>query len=180
MYTGDHHLSYFFIVELYLPENRFFHFKNKGGTMPTNVLSKKVERFPSLFEDFFRPWNEFVKPVEDWRKGITVPSVNISETPDSYTVSMAAPGLKKEDFNISLEGNMLTISCEKEEGTEQEEKEYNRREYSYSSFSRSFSLPDGINLERILAIYENGILKLDLPKKEEVKRFAASKQIAVK
>jgi HSP20 family protein len=152
-------------VQLYLLENRFFHFKNKGGIMATNVLSKKVERFPSLFEDFFGPWNEFIKPVEDWRKAITVPLVNISETPDNYSVSMAAPGLKKEDFNISLEGNMLTISSEKEDTTEPNGKDYNRREYSYSSFSRSFSLPEGVNLEKILAIYENGILKLDLPKK---------------
>ena len=148
--------------------------------MPANVLSKKVERFPYLFEDFFRPWNEFVKTGEGWGKPLIVPAVNITENKDNFIVLMAAPGLKKDDFYINVEGNLLMISCEKEEIREDNGQEYTRREFNYTSFSRSFSLPEEVLPEKIDAIYEDGVLKLTLPKKEEAKRFAASKQITVK
>ena len=75
---------------------------------------------------------------------------------------------------------MLTISCEKEEKKEEKEAKYTRKEYSYSSFERSFTMPDGVNKDKIEARYENGLLKLSLPKKEEVKKLAISKHIAVK
>jgi HSP20 family protein len=79
-----------------------------------------------------------------------------------------------------VEGNMLTISCEKEESKEEKEEKFNRREYSYSSFSRSFTLPEEVNREKIDAKYEDGVLKLMLPKKEEAKKLAMGKHIAVK
>src|SRR5678816_3497032 len=136
--------------------------------------TKTSERFPTFFDDFFKPWNEWFDnesnfPVRQAR----VPSVNITENKDEYNVSLAVPGMKKDDFRIDVEGNILTISCEKGETKEEKEKRYTRREYSYSSFSRSFTLPDEVNREKIDARYEEGLLKISLPRKEEVKKFAA-------
>ena len=88
--------------------------------------------------------------------------------------------MKKEDFKIDVDGNILTISAEKEEKKEEKDKRYNRREYNYSSFSRSFTLPDKVKQEDIQATYENGVLALLLPKKEEARKAVAVKNIAVK
>ena len=93
---------------------------------------------------------------------------------------MAVPGMKKNDFNIDVNGNLLTISSEKEESKDESNQQYTRKEYSYSSFTRSFTLPEDVNQEKIDAVYEDGVLKLTLPKKEEAKKLAASKHIAVK
>jgi HSP20 family protein len=148
--------------------------------MNTQSLSKRIERMPSLFEDFLN------KPVFDlFDVGLSsrlknLPAVNISERKDDYLVSMAAPGLKKEDFKIAVEGNLLTISSEKEKESEEKDETYTRQEYSYSSFERSFSLPDEVNKDKIGAHYKNGVLELVLPKKEEAKKMAVSKQIEVK
>jgi HSP20 family protein len=92
---------------------------------------------------------------------------------------MAAPGLKKNDFNIDIEGNLLTISSEKEDTREEKDEPYTRKEYSYSSFSRSFTLPDEVNREKIDASYVDGVLHLILPKKDEAKKLALSKHITV-
>src|SRR4051812_33080076 len=148
--------------------------------MSANTLTKKVERFPFLFEDFFRPWNEFLKPGEGWSRTATVPAVNIIENKENYSLSMAVPGMKKSDFHINVEGNILTISSEKEETKDENGHLYTRREYSFSSFTRSFTLPDEVNKEKIDAVYEDGVLKLSVPKKEEAKRLTASKNIMVK
>ena len=147
--------------------------------MNTRSLTKRIERMPSLFEDFFN------KPLLDLFDGglssrmINVPAVNISERKDDYLVSLAAPGLKKEDFKIDMEGNMLTISSEKEETKEDKNKKFTRKEYSYSSFSRSFSVPEDIKQDKIEAKYEDGVLNISLPRKEEVKKNG-TKKIAVK
>ena len=148
--------------------------------MASNALTKRVERLPSIFDEFFRPWNEIFKTGEGWGSVMTVPAVNIAENKDHYTLSLAAPGLKKNDFNIEVDGNVLTISSEKEESKEEKDDQYSRREYSYSSFSRSFTLPDGVNMEKIDAAYQEGVLKVTLPKKEEAKQLATNKHIAVK
>jgi HSP20 family protein len=147
--------------------------------MATNALSKKVERLPTFFEDFFKPWNDMLD-FNGWGRTLNVPAVNITDTPEAYNLSLAVPGLTKSDFKIDVEGNMLTISSEKEENKEEKESRYTRKEYSYSSFSRSFSLPEEVNSEKIDAVYENGVLKVTLPKKEEAKKQAATKHIAVK
>ncbi len=148
--------------------------------MSTKALTKKNNLSPSVFDDFFRPWNEWFTNGGSWDRALTVPSANIIEEKDSYKVSVAAPGLKKNDFNIDVEGNMLTISSEKEETKEDKEAQYTRKEYNYSSFSRSFTLPEEVNQDKIEAQYEDGVLKLTLPKKEEAKKAALSKHIAVK
>ena len=94
-------------------------------------------------------------------------------------MTLAAPGMKKDDFKIDVDGNMLTISSEKEENKEEKNKKFTRKEYSYSSFSRCFSLPEEIKQEDINAKYEDGVLKISLPRKEEAKKHAV-KKIAVK
>lgn len=144
-----------------------------------NLMKANEVRMPFLMDDFFTPWDGWLD------KGLmgrinTVPAVNISETKDEFKVALAAPGMKKDDFSIDMEGNMLTISCEKEDNKEEKDHRFNRKEYSYSSFSRSFTLPDEINKEKIEARYEEGVLKLVLPKKEEAKKLVANKHITIK
>lgn len=147
--------------------------------MSTRSLARNTEKMPSLFNDFFRPWDEWFEGGLTSRV-LNVPAVNITENKDEFMVSLAIPGMKKEDFNIDIEGNMLTISSEKEESKEEKDEKYTRKEFNYSSFSRSFSLPDEVNMEKIDARYVDGVLKLSLPKKEEAKKIATSKHIAIK
>lgn len=127
--------------------------------------------FPSLFDDFFN------RDLFNWDNGnlsqanVTVPSVNIKETADNYEVEMAAPGMSKNDFKIELDGNLLTISSSKEFEDEKKEDGYARKEFSYQSFQRSFNFPkDVVDEDKIEAKYENGLLQLTIPKKEEAKR----------
>ena len=147
--------------------------------MATQALSRLYERMPTVFEDFFKPWNEWFDNGGLFGRTMNIPAVNITEQKNDYLVSLAVPGMKKEDFKIDIDGNMLTISSAKEETKEEKEKRFTRKEYNYSSFSRSFTLPDEVNREKIDAKYEDGVLKITLPRKEEVKNPAA-KQIAVK
>ena len=128
--------------------------------------------FPALFDDFFN------RDVFNWRQNnysdtnTTIPAVNIKETPAHFEVEVAAPGMEKKDFNVQLEGTMLTISSEKESSKEQQEDvRYTSREFSYLSFSRTFNLQkDVVDTEKIQATYENGVLRLLIPKKEEAKQ----------
>ncbi len=148
--------------------------------MALKTLMKRNEMYPTVFEDFFKPWNEWFDNEGFFGRIMQMPAVNVVENKDNYVVSLAAPGLKKNDFKIDMDGNILTISSEKEENKEEKETKFTRREYSYSSFSRSFTLPDEVKKEKIDAIYEDGILKLILPKTEEFKKVVAVKHIAVK
>lgn len=103
----------------------------------------------------------------------TVPSVNITEDDDKLTIEVAAPGMDKKDFNITIDKDQLIISAEKESSTEDKaEGKWTRKEFNYACFKRSFYLADGIQTENIEATYENGILMLVLPKKEEAKTKA--------
>jgi HSP20 family protein len=155
--------------------------KEKEVIMRTLALNKAIEKMPSVFEDYFKPWNEWFDNGNSnlWGSSMNIPAVNITEQKNEYLVSLAVPGLKKDDFKIDIDGNMLTISSEKEETKEEKDKKFTRKEYNYSSFSRSFTLPDEINKEKIDAKYENGILKIALPRKEEAKKITA-KHIDVK
>ena len=116
-----------------------------------------------------------------WEKGagLNLPATNIHETADAFHLELVAPGLKKEDFKISLEKGLLTISYEKKNESETENKDYktHRREFNFTSFKRSFSVDEKINAEAIEAKYNDGVLKLLLPKKEEVK--ALPKEIEI-
>lgn len=100
----------------------------------------------------------------------SVPAVNISENPEGYMLELAAPGMNKEDFKVEIENGILVISAEKKEEKSNENSKFTRKEFSYTSFSRTFTLPEQVNTERISAGYENGVLKLQLPKKEEAKQ----------
>jgi HSP20 family protein len=148
--------------------------------MATRALTRSLMT-PSLFDDFFKPWNEWFDKPTLFERMMTMPAVNVKENKDDYTVSLAAPGLKKEDFKLDIEGNMLTISCEKEVEEEQEKDErFTRKEYDYFSFSRSFTLPEDVRQDAIDARYEDGVLNIRLPRLEEAKKLAAAKTIAVK
>ncbi len=99
----------------------------------------------------------------------TMPAVNIKEGEKSYELEFAVPGLNKKDFNIDLNHNVLTVSYEKKNEEAKTEENYTRREYSYESFQRSFTLPEGkVNYDKIKANYKDGILKIELPKRDEV------------
>ena len=123
-----------------------------------------------IFEDLER---RFYSP---FKNGEFVPAANIKENEKTFDIEIAVPGMKKEDFKINLENNVLTISSEKEEQKNEETKNYTRKEFVYGSFSRSFTLPKIVETEQIKAVYENGILNIQLPKKEEAK---VSKEIAI-
>jgi HSP20 family protein len=156
-------------------------FKKKEVIMGTLALSKAIEKMPFVFEDYFKPWNEWFDNGNTnlWGGAMNIPAVNVTEHEDEFMVELAVPGMKKDDFKIDVNGNMLTISSEKEDSKEEKDKKFTRKEYNYSSFSRSFTLPDEINKEKIDAKYDNGILKIALPRKEEAKKLTA-KHIAVK
>lgn len=143
-------------------------------------LVKFSNTMPSLFDRFFD--NEMF----DWSNrhfsdtNTTLPAVNIREDHDGFEVEMSAPGLDKKDFNIELNNNTLTISSEKKSENETEDDQYfTKREFSYQSFSRSFTLPNMVEGEKISAKYDSGILKIQIPKKEEAKPKPA-KQIEIK
>lgn len=145
----------------------------------TKALTRVNDIFPEMFDDFFKPWNErFTGNL--WGKMLTVPAANIKENTDNYLISLAAPGLRKEDFHIDLEGNMLTINCEKEERKEEKDEKMTRKEYNFTSFTRSFTLPEEVMMEKIEANYTDGILNIQLPKKEEARKPAPMKNITVK
>ena len=115
----------------------------------------------SLLSDFFGSENLMFDELfrKDW-----IPAVNVAETDKSYDIELAAPGLKKEDFHIKVEDGVLTISSEKKSEKESKDKDYTRKEFNYSSFSRSFTLPDNAKEDGIKAVYENGVLKLNVAK----------------
>ena len=138
-------------------------FKN-GQPSFNNLMDDFFAPFPSLFRD------EFNTPG----KRHSVP-VNISETPEAYALEVVAPGFSKEDFKVNLENNMLTIEGVKK--TEEKDEKNLRSEYRYESFKRSFTVDENIDAEAISAQYVNGVLRLNLPKKQEVKTSA--KQIEI-
>lgn len=125
--------------------------------------------FPTFMDDFFNNDRFLLNfkaglPVLDFQN--TLPDANIVENKNDYQIELAAPGLEKKDFNIEIKNGILTIRAEKEEETKSENKNYLSREFSYSSLYRSFVLPDNLLSEKIDAKYENGVLKLKLPKSE--------------
>lgn len=131
--------------------------------------------FPSVWEDFFN--NDLFDLPAMASRGATVPAVNINETDKEFELELAAPGLKKNDFKVNIDRNVLTVSTEKKEEKEEKDKNFTRKEFSYHSFSRSFTLPESVNQEKIDAKYNDGVLKLVLPKKDEV--IPKSKEIKI-
>ena len=122
---------------------------------------------PGFSDDFFG--KDFMTDVFDSSANKTIPEVNVLENGDSFKIEVAAPGLDKKDFKIDLNNNVLTISSEKEAKNEDEKENYIRREFSYSSFQRSFSLPESVDQEKIKANHKDGILRIEIPKRDEAK-----------
>jgi len=126
--------------------------------------------FPSLQNDFFRP--RFFTPrmfdLDDdfFSSEVTSPPANISETNKEFRLDLSVPGMKRDDFKIDVEDGVLSISSEKEEEKKEEDKNYRRQEFSYSSFCRTFDLPDNVDENNINAKYDNGMLQITMPKKE--------------
>lgn len=141
-----------------------------------NTLLKPTTGLSRVFSDWLRPDSLFDRELFDIESelfpaklGVNIPSVNIKETPREFTFELAAPGMERKDFNIELSNHSLTISAEKEEKKEEgkEKSDYWRKEYSYNSFTRSFTLPENIKEGNIDAKYENGILIIHVPKAKE-------------
>jgi HSP20 family protein len=134
----------------------------------------------SILSDWINPERLFMRDLFDFDRelpvlGTTVPSVNIQETDKNFLFEFAAPGLERKDFTIEVDNHVLTISSEKEESKDEKDNGYRRKEYSYNSFKRSFSLPENVKEESIDAKYENGILKVTVPKETEAKVQTAKK-----
>ncbi len=121
---------------------------------------------PNVFNDFFRDWS--TSNFSD--TNTTLPAVNIKENENEFIVDVAVPGMDKKDFKIDLDNDILTISSEKTSNNDTSNESYTRKEYSYMSFKRSFTLPKGvIDNDKIKATYKNGELKITIPKLEEAK-----------
>lgn len=136
-----------------------------------NPVQKSIS---NEFDEFFNEFPAFAgKEWNNWN----FPPVNIHDTANAYHLELSVPGRAKEDFKINVENGLLTISFEKKEETKQEDYKTIRREFSYRNFKRSFNLDDSIDANNIQAKYENGLLKLLIPKKEQEK--TSSKQITI-
>jgi HSP20 family protein len=135
---------------------------------------------PSLLNDFLSDdW--FDSSLTNWKSsGTSLPAVNVRENNDEFNIEVAAPGMKRDDFKVELDNNVLTISSEREDKREEKDNDgYTRREFSYQSFQRSFRLPDNqVEGDKIAARYVDGILQITVPKKENAK-VKPAKQIAV-
>ncbi len=129
------------------------------------------DRMSNLFED------DFFAPFINKPQTKTVPKANIHEEEKAFKISVAAPGMKKEQFSIDLDGNLLKVSAETEK-TKKEETKYSLKEYSYSSFLRTFRLPKNADQKNISATYFNGILEVSIPKKKHEKKVAKKIEIA--
>ncbi|MBQ4819059.1 Hsp20/alpha crystallin family protein [Aquimarina sp. MMG016] len=132
-------------------------------------LVKRTDRLPFLLDDFFNAdWLGGTSNIS--KIGFNTPAVNVKESDNDFAIELAAPGLTKEDFNIELDNDVLIISSEtKSEKETKQDGKYTRKEFGYSIFKRRFNLPDTVNGADIAASYENGVLVLTLPKKEEAK-----------
>ncbi|MGB8704185.1 MAG: Hsp20/alpha crystallin family protein [Gillisia sp.] len=136
----------------------------------TLIKNNQANWLPSVFDDMFKT---------DWLGGTTnvnsigtsIPAVNIQENDDNFQVFVAAPGMKKENFNIELDNDILTISSETKSENESSEKngKFTRKEFNYNNFKSAFSLPESVNSQEISASYNSGVLEINLPKREEAK-----------
>lgn len=128
-----------------------------------SIATRNNIMFPTLMNEFFKP---------DWLGGsenyaATLPAVNIKEDEMGYSLELAIPGKNREDFNVEIDKDVLTISMEAKSKDEKTEENYTRKEFSYTSFKRSFTLPKTVDSEKIKATYKDGILSFILPKKDE-------------
>lgn len=126
---------------------------------------QRVNTFPALLDTFFNDYDRIQKPSVSK----TLPSVNVVENEENFRIELAAPGLTRADFKVNVHEDVLTISSEKQAENEEAKENYTRREFSYASFTRSFNLPETVDSDKIAATYNEGILNVTLPKREEAK-----------
>jgi HSP20 family protein len=149
--------------------------------METKAVDKPRTTWPTLFDN---GWMEkfFNAPLDEFfnmGKVMNVPAVNVAETEKEFRLTIGVPGMDKKDFKVEAYDDLLTISAEKEKEEKEEHNDrYNRREYNYSSWSRSFTLPENCNAEKVDALYQNGELKIVIPKLQ-VKEPKKVKSISV-
>ena len=148
-----------------------------GSEVSTNRNNSSLPSFSSWFDNLFES-GLGTGFLSNFNTGITLPAVNIKENKDEYFLEIAVPGMKKSDFNIDVDNNTLSISSEIKEEHEEKDESYTRREFVYSSFKRTFTLPDTVESDKIKAKYSEGILSVHLPKREEAKQKPA-KRISV-
>ncbi|SHI94416.1 Hsp20/alpha crystallin family protein [Algibacter luteus] len=144
----------------------------KNGSLSNSNSNVSFPNWSNWIDDLF---NRDLPSVftSNFNTGMSLPKVNIKETADAYLVEMAVPGLKKSDFHIDIDNQVLSISTETKDEKELEEENYTRREFGYASFKRSFTLPESVDDDKINAKYNEGILTVHLPKKEEAKQKPA-------
>ncbi|WP_405382728.1 Hsp20/alpha crystallin family protein [Maribacter sp. LLG6340-A2] len=144
----------------------------KNGSLTNTNSNVNFPLWSNWIDDLF---NRDLPSVftSNFNTGITLPKVNIKETADAFMVEMAVPGLKKSDFHIDLDNQVLSISTDTKEDKEENNANYTRREFGYASFKRSFTLPETVDDDKINANYKEGILSILLPKKEEAKQKPA-------
>lgn len=140
------------------------------------LLSKTSRFLPGFSTNLMDFFNDDLDWGKEW--ALKTPAVNISESDKAYSLELAAPGLKKDDFQITIDNQQLSISCEKRQEEEKKEDQYTRKEFSYQSFRRSFVLPDSVDSDKIKASYHDGVLAVELPKKKIAVK-APKKQISV-
>lgn len=128
-----------------------------------SIVDRHNVFFPALLNDFMGP--DWSGGTQKW--GAPLPKVNIKDQAESFELELAVPGLKKEDFTVEVDKDIMTISSERKSESEEKKEQYTRREFTHSSFKRAFTLPDTVDGSKIDAKYEDGILKLTLPKKQE-------------
>ena len=142
--------------------------------MPTKRMYNNDQNWlPTIFNDFFD---------NDWmmKTNATAPAINVVESDKDYKVEVAAPGMKKEDFNIHLgDNNELIITMEQKNENKEEHKKYLRREFAYSKFQQSFVLPDNIEKEKISASVNDGILTIELPKQAPEEKAKVNRVIEI-
>lgn len=131
------------------------------------ITKKRNPFFPSVWNDLFE--SNYLTPQSTSQRGVTIPAVNVKETENNYLVEMASPGMKKEDFKINLENEILSLSAEIKPESEVKGEKYTRKEFSFTSFKRDFTLPETADTENISATYFDGILTITIAKKEEAK-----------
>jgi HSP20 family protein len=153
------------------------------NTLVTMPKSREISRksnvtglpsFSSWFDNFLDN-NLGTEFLSNFNTGITLPAVNIKETDNEFILELAIPGMKKSDFIIDVENKILSISSELKREDEEIKENYTRREFGYSSFKRTFTLPDSIESDKVKATYKDGILMVILPKREEAKQKPAKR-----
>ncbi|TDU40121.1 heat shock protein Hsp20 [Gelidibacter sediminis] len=144
---------------------------SKNATRRSNA---SLPSFSSWVEDLFES-GMGTGFMSNFNTGMTLPAVNIKENAEEFFLEIAVPGMKKSDFDIDVDNKILSVSSERKEDNTTEEGNYTRREFGYASFKRTFTLPDSIESDHISAKYEDGILTVHLPKKEEAKEKPAKR-----